>query len=46
MESISINNRRKNQNIFYAQKLFSEDRAVCEIIGKNMVKPDRPQIKI
>jgi hypothetical protein len=27
-------------------KAFSENRAVYEIIGKNMVDPDRPQLKI
>ena len=38
MRSISIKNRMKNQNIFYAQKRFSENRAVCGIIWKKYGK--------
>jgi hypothetical protein len=27
-------------------KLFSENLAICEIMWKNMVEPDGPQMKI
>ena len=31
---------------FYVQKLFSENRAVYEIVLRNMVQPDKPHIAI
>jgi hypothetical protein len=34
--------REKSKHIFYFQKLFPENRAVYEIMWKNMVEPDRP----
>jgi hypothetical protein len=38
---------RENQNthfIFNNLLVFSENRAVCEIMWKNVVEPDRPQM--
>jgi len=37
---------RENENKFYFQKLFSEIRAVYEIMWKNTVQPDRLQVAI
>jgi len=34
------------KHIFYVPQLFFEYRAVYEIMWKNMVKPDRPQMTI
>jgi hypothetical protein len=31
---------------FFIQNIFSENRAVCEVMWKNMVEPDRPQVTI
>ena len=36
--------RKKSEHIFYVQKLISENRAIYEIILKNMVETDRPQM--
>ena len=36
---------RKSSNTFHVQLTFSENRAFCEIMSKNMVQSDRPQIK-
>jgi len=33
-------------NTFYVRQYFSENRALHEILWKNMVQPDRPQITI
>jgi hypothetical protein len=33
---------RKSKHIFYVQQLFSENRAVYEIMWKNLVEPDSP----
>ena len=35
---------RANQNTFYVQKHFSENRAVCEIMSKNVIEPEGPQM--
>jgi hypothetical protein len=35
--------QRKRKHTFYVQQLFSENRAVYEIMWKNMVQPDTPQ---
>jgi hypothetical protein len=41
---ITDKSSRENQNTFYVQQHFSsENRAVYEIMLKNMVQPDRPQ---
>ena len=38
---------RENQNThFMLNHIFSENRAVCEIMWKNMVEPERPQMTI
>jgi len=33
---------RENQNAFYNQVFFPENRAVCDIMWKNPLKPGRP----
>jgi hypothetical protein len=33
---------RKSEHTFYVQCHFSENRAVCEIMSKNFVEPERP----
>jgi len=33
-------------NIFYVRKYFSENRALYEILWKNVVQPDRSQTTI
>jgi hypothetical protein len=35
---------RVNQNTFYVQRVFSENRAVYEIMSKNAMEPDRLQV--
>ena len=37
---------RENQNTHFMFRNFSENRAAYEIIGKNTVQPDKPQITI
>ena len=37
---------KKPKHTNYAQELFIENRAVCEIIGKKVVEPRRPQIPV
>jgi hypothetical protein len=37
-------NRIENQNTFYVQRLFSENRAVYEEMWKDMVEADNPQM--
>jgi hypothetical protein len=48
MRNVSDKSYRKNQNTdFMLKKLFPhENRAVYEIIWKNMVEPERPQMTI
>ena len=36
--------QRKSRHVFYIQLMFSENRAVCEVMWKNMVDQDRPQM--
>jgi hypothetical protein len=36
----------ENQNTFYVSITFSKNGAVYEIVWKNMVEPDRPQMTI
>jgi hypothetical protein len=38
--------RHRVSHIFYIQYIFSEDRSVCNIILKNTVESDRPQMTI
>jgi hypothetical protein len=44
MRNISDKIFRENQNTFYVQWLFSENRAVYEIKSKIMVESERPQM--
>jgi hypothetical protein len=46
MRNVSDKSCRENENTFYVQKLFSENRAVYTIMRKNMVEPDRSQMAI
>jgi hypothetical protein len=46
IRNVSDRNFRENQNTFYAQKLFSENRTVYGIMWKNTVQPDRRQMTI
>jgi len=43
---IARQNCRENQNTFYVQLYFPENRAVCEIMGRSIVEPDRLQMMI
>jgi len=44
MRNVSEKFVAKFKHTFYAQRYFPENRAVYEIMWKNMVQPDRPQI--
>jgi hypothetical protein len=46
MRNVSGKIHRGNQKTFYVQTLFPESRAIYEIMWKNMVDPDRPQMTI
>ena len=47
MRNVSNRSCTENQNIqFMFSNFFSENRTVYEIMSKNMVKPERPQITI
>ena len=47
IRNVSDKSCGENQNThFMSNKFFSENRAVYEIMWKNMVEPDRPQITI
>jgi len=37
---------KKKKNKLHAQNFFPENRAVCEIMWKNIAKPDRSQMAI
>jgi hypothetical protein len=41
MGNVSRKGGRENQNTHF---MFSENCAVCEIMRKNMLEPDRPQV--
>jgi len=45
-KSFRQNLQRKPKHTFYAQKLFSENRAVYGVMWKNIVQPDRRQMTI
>ena len=45
-KNISDKSSRENQNTFYIQETFSENRSVYEIMWKNIGQPDRPQMII
>ena len=44
IRNVSHKGFTKNQNTFYVQLRFSENRAVYEVMWKNTVEPDRPQM--
>jgi hypothetical protein len=46
MRNVSDKNCRENQNAYSVSVLCFENRAVCEIMGKNTVQPDRPQTTV
>jgi hypothetical protein len=46
MINVSDKSYREDQNTSYFQLRFSESRAVYEVMWKNMVEPDRPQMTI
>ena len=47
MRTFSDKDCKDNQNTHFAFYLFSfENRTVCEIICKNILEPDRPQMTI
>jgi len=50
-DSISLNSSQyyvsdKSKHAYYVQNLFPENRTVYERMWRNMVQPDRPQLKI
>ena len=44
MRNVSDKICKGNQNTFYVQYFFPENRAFYEIMWKNVVEPDRPQM--
>jgi len=46
MRNVTDKSCRENLNTFYIRQLFSESRAVYEIMWKKFLKPGRPQITI
>jgi hypothetical protein len=49
MRNISDRSRRESQNTHFMLSnlfFFFENRAICEIMWKNIVEPDRPQLTI
>jgi hypothetical protein len=44
MKNVSYKRYRENKNTQFMFDIFSENRAVYEIMRKNMVQPGRPQI--
>jgi hypothetical protein len=46
MRNVTENSCKENQNTFLCPITFSENRAIYEIMWKNMVEPDRPQMTI
>ena len=47
MRSVSDNICRENRNTHFTfNNFFFENSTVCEIMWKNMVEPDRPQVTI
>jgi hypothetical protein len=46
MRNVSDKSCRENQNIFIFNIFFPENHAVYEIMWKNIVEPDRPQMTI
>jgi len=47
MRNVSDKSCKESQNThFVFSNFFPENRAVCEIMWKNMVEPDRPQMTV
>jgi hypothetical protein len=46
MKNVSDKDCKENQNTLLCLINLSENRVAFEIMGKNMVQPDRPQMKI
>ena len=46
MRNVSDENYRENQNTFVFNNLFFENRVVYDIMWKNFVEPDRPQLAV
>jgi hypothetical protein len=46
MTNVSDESCTESQNTYFTFSYFSENRAVYEIMCKNMVQPDRPQMTI
>ena len=46
MRNVSEEICRENQNVFCVKKNFFENRAVYDIMWKNIVQPGRPQMTI
>jgi hypothetical protein len=46
MRNVSDKGCRENQNTHFLSITFSENRAGYEIMWKNMVQPDRPQMTV
>jgi hypothetical protein len=45
-ETKIVKKSKKTKHTFYVQERFSENSAVYNLIWKNMVQPDRPQMTI
>jgi len=46
MRNVSNERCTENQNTFFVQQLFFENRALYEIMWKNIAEPGRPEMKI
>jgi hypothetical protein len=44
MRNVSDKSCGENHDTYFLSNNISENRAVCDIIWKNMVEPDRPQM--
>jgi hypothetical protein len=44
MRNVLDKSCRENENSFYVQFRFSENRAVYKIMSKNMMEPEGPQM--
>jgi hypothetical protein len=44
MRNVSDKSCRENQNTYLMFNNFLQNRAVYEVMWKNVVKPDRPQV--
>jgi hypothetical protein len=46
MKNVSDKSCRENQNTFFGMIFFPENRAIYVIMWKNIVEPNRPQVKV